>query len=255
MTHEEFRIRNYELGPDGTAPLHTLCDYFQDAAGLDANSLACGFEDLARNGVTWVLTRMQVTPLATAAAGSKLTVHTWHSVSDRLFSRREFYITNEKNETILKGSTWWLLIDVHTRKVARTPQSLLDANPPRPEFVLAEHNPKAPDFEGVAPALTLPIIVRDEDIDSNAHVNNTHFTAWAIESAPREIVGGRALKELVITFKHECVAKDKLTMRVHRMAGEAVAVEFWHMLVRENDGRECARVYTRWEEKAEGLKG
>ena len=254
MKHEEFRIRYYELGPDGAAPLHALCDYFQEAAGLDAHTLACGYEDLVNSGVAWVLTRMQLTPLAKAAAGSKLTVHTWHSVSDRLFSRREFYITNEKNETILKGSTWWLLIDVRTRKVARTPQSLLDGNPPRPEFVLAEHNPKAPDFDGVAPVLTLPVIVRDEDIDSNAHVNNTHFTAWAIESAPREIVGKRALKELVITFKHECFSKDKLKMSVYQLPSEAKTggaaeeeTAFWHMLVRENDGKECARIYTRWE--------
>ena len=252
MTHEEFRIRYYELGPDGAVPLHTLCDYFQEAAGLDAHTLACGYEDLAGSGVTWVLTRMQVTPLAKATVGSKLTVHTWHSVSDRLFSRREFYITGEKGEVVVKGSTWWLLIDVRTRKVARTPQSLLDGNPPNPEFVLVEHNPKAADFGGLAPVATLPVIVRDEDIDSNAHVNNTHFTAWAIESAPREIVGGRALKELVITFKHECFSKDKLKMRVYQLPaaepdGGAAAVAFWHMLARESDGQECARIHTRWE--------
>ena len=253
MTREEFRIRYYELGPDGAVPLHTLCDYFQEAAGLDARTLACGYEDLAGSGVTWVLTRMQVTPLAKATVGSRLTVHTWHSVSDRLFSRREFYITDEKNEPIVKGSTWWLLIDVATRKMTRTPQSLLDSNPPRPEFVLTEHNPKAPDFSGAAPVATLPVIVRDEDIDSNAHVNNTHFTAWAIESAPRALIGERALKELVITFKHECFSKDKLTMSVYQLPAEAgagggaAAVEFWHMLARENDGRECARIHTRWE--------
>jgi len=250
MTHEEFRIRYYELGPDGAVPLHTLCDYFQEAAGLDARTLACGYEDLAGSGVTWVLTRMQITPLAKATVGSRLTVHTWHSVSDRLFSRREFYITNEKNETIVKGSTWWLLIDIATRKMTRTPQSLIDANPPRPEFVLAEHNPKTPDFSGIAPVLTLPIIVRDEDIDTNGHVNNTHFTAWAIESAPREITGNLDLKELVITFKHECFSKGKLKMSVYPLPAETetgAATALWHLLARESDGKECARIYTRWE--------
>lgn len=249
MTHEEFRIRYYEVGPDGAVPLHTLCDYFQEAAGLDAHTLSFGSEDLVGSGVTWVLTRMQLVPLVKASVGAKLTVHTWHSVSDKLLSRREFYITNEKGETVLKGSTWWLLIDIHTRKLTRTPQSLLDRNPSSPEFVLAEHNPKAPDFSGVAPAVSLPIIVRDEDIDSNAHVNNTHFTAWAIESTSAEVAGRLTLRELVITFKNECFSKDKLKMAVYKIAaeGEGSATTFWHMLVRESDGKETARIYTRWE--------
>jgi len=250
MTSEQFRIRNYETGPDGAVPLHTLCDYFQEAAGLDALKLALGAEDLI-SGATWVLVRMQLAPLAKVPAGSLLTVHTWHSFSDKLFSRREFYITNEKNETVLKGSSWWVLIDIRTRRVVRIAQKLLDVNPPAPDFVLAEHNPKAPDFTGAPPLATLPILVRDEDIDVNAHVNNTHFTAWAIESAPREITFARTLKELVITFKTECRAKDRLTMLVHKQppdpAGATAGVALWHMLVRENDGRECARVYTRWE--------
>ena len=256
MTHEDFRIRYYEVGPDGALPLHTLCDYFQETAGIDAHTLAFGAEDLqAAGGITWVVTRMQLAPLAKATVGSILTAHTWHSFSDKLFSRREFFIENEKKEVVLKGTSWWVVIDVKTRKLARTPRSLLAINPSSPEHVLAEHNPKAPDFSGMKPAVALPVIVRDEDIDSNAHVNNTHFIAWAIESAPREIIGGRALKEMVVSFKHECRAKDKLVMSVYQLPAEAGgAAAFWHMLVRENDGMECARVYTRWEEKAEALK-
>jgi len=248
MTHEEFRIRNYETGPDGSVPLHTLCDYFQESAGLDAIKLAFGSGDLA-GGVTWVLTRMQLAPLAKVVAGSLLTVHTWHSFSDKLYSRREFYITNEKNETVLKGTSWWVLLDMKTRRVVRTAQRLLDMNPGTPDYVLVEHNPKAPDFAGATPVVAMPVIVRDEDIDVNAHVNNTHFTAWAIESTPREIIGALALKELVITFKSECHARDKLTMFVHQLPARAGgAVAFWHLLVRESDGKECARVYTRWEQ-------
>ena len=254
MTHEDFRIRYYETGPDGAAPLHTLCDYFQEAAGLDAHKLAFGAEDLT-GGVTWVLTRMQLVPLVKTTVGAVLTVRTWHSFSDKLFSRREFFIENEKKEIVLKGTSWWVVIDVKTRKLARTPQSLLANNPAKPEYVLAEHNPKAPDFSGVAPVNALPVIVRDEDIDSNAHVNNTHFIAWAIESAPRKIIGARSLKELVITFKHECHAKDKLAMSVYQLSAAGTddtevvppaALEFWHILVREQDGRESARIYTRW---------
>ena len=247
MTHEQFRIRNYETGRDSAVPLHMLCNYFQETAGLDANKLSYGASDLEDAGVTWVLTRLQLAPLARAAGVTGLTVHTWHSTSDKLVSRRDFYITNEKDETVLKGASWWVLMDKATRKLARTPQSLIAMNPPTPDFVLDEHNPRAPDFSDVAPAATLPVIVRDEDIDSNEHVNNTHFTAWAIESAPREVASRLALKELVITFKSECFAKDRLTMLVHKSPlGTDDGPAFWHILARENDGRECARIHTRW---------
>lgn len=249
MTHQDFRVRYYELGPDVAVPLHTLCDYFQDAAGIDAHTLAFGSEDLASiSGTTWVLNRMQLAPLmpAKASGGSTFTVHTWHSFSEKLTARREFHITNEKGETVLKGATWWLLMDIKTRRLSRIPQSLIDMNPPAPEFVVAENNPKLPNYAGVQPLATLPIIVRDEDIDSNAHVNNTHFTAWALESAPREATAGRSLKELVITFKNECFSKDKLAIAVYEEPA-APGKAFWHILTRENDGKETARIYTRWE--------
>jgi acyl-ACP thioesterase len=247
MTHEDFRIRYYEAGPGGAVPLHTLCDYFQEAAGLDAHTLSFGAEDLiAANGVTWVLTRMQLEPLAKATVGAILTVHTWHSFSDKLFSRREFYMENEKKEIVLKGTTWWVLIDMNTRRLARTPESLLAMNPAAPNHVLTEHNPKTPNFTGMTPVTTLPIIVRDEDIDSNAHVNNTHFIAWALESAPKEIAEKLTLKELVITFKNECFSKDKLTLSVYEIPASA-GKACWHILTREQDGRENARIYTWWE--------
>ena len=248
MTHEEFRVRYYELGPDGAVPLHKLCDYFQESAGIDAHMLAFGSEDL--DGTTWVLSRMQLVPVmpAKAAGGSTFTVHTWHSFSEKIMARREFYITNEQGETVLKGATWWLLMDLATRKLTRIPQMLLDMNPPVPEFVVDEHNPKLPAPGDKQPLATLPIIVRNEDIDSNAHVNNTHFTAWALESVPSEIAEKLTLKELVITFKNECFSKDQLTMTVREeaLAEGATGKAFWHVLTRENDGRESARVYTRW---------
>lgn len=252
MTHEEFRIRYYEVGPDGAVPLHTLCNYFQEAAGLDAHTLEVGAEDLAAQGVAWIITRMQLAPLAKATAGSRLTVHTWHSASDKLLSRREFRITTDKGEIVLKGTSWWLLMDLTTRRLARTPQSLLDRNPPTPEYVIAEHNPKAPDFAATRPIAKLNVLLREEDIDSNAHVNNTHFTAWAIESTPPGISQTRALKELVITFKNECFAKEQITVSVYAAPpendiGQANGIAFWHMLRRESDGKETARVYTRWE--------
>ena len=57
-----WQVRSYECGPDGMATLPTICNYLQEAAGLNAEALAFSKSDFEAAGenISWVLTRLKV---------------------------------------------------------------------------------------------------------------------------------------------------------------------------------------------------
>ena len=132
-------------------------------------------------------------------------------------------------------------MDIQKRRLTRTPQRLLDGHEALPVDLEPEENFKAP-LPADAPASTLEILTREEDLDLNAHVNNTHYAAWAIQSVPLAAREGKKLDRLLVSFKNECRAGEKITVGVYPCAPNA----FWLTLTRQSDGKEAARVYTRW---------
>lgn len=241
MIEKVFQVRFDELNANGYIPTVAFLKYFQQAAALDSDQLGFGWKDLIKENQAWVLTHIQARTLQKNIPLQDVTVKTWHACSDRLLSRRQFTIYGENNQPLFEGSSWWAIMDIVKRRIVRTPQLLLDLNPAQPEELEAEENFKAP-LPADTPAEVLEIITREEDLDLNAHVNNTHYAAWAIQSVPKQMREGRRLERMLISFKNECRAGEKITVGVYPCAENA----FWHTLTRSSDGKEAARVYTRW---------
>ncbi|MGB2579751.1 acyl-ACP thioesterase [Elusimicrobium simillimum] len=233
----EFLPRYYELALDGSLPPHSLCNYFQEAAGVDAHNLNFGREE----GIAWAIVRMQMEMGKKYSGKDAVTIQTWHAFSDKITSRREFEIKDKDGNVLMKGSTWWIILDLNTRKITRTPEFLLQRNKENPDFVLEEGNFKAKLPEGLEPVAVKEFAVRLEDIDINGHVNNTHYMAWAMESMPANIRAEKTLKNYKIIFKQECVDGDKVIAKIYD-TGNGV---YFHELVRE-DGKEVVRVISEW---------
>lgn len=247
MLELDIEVRYYEVGEDETVPMHMFCNYFQEVAGVDAHNLSFGREELSADSIVWILTRMQMEMTGEVRAREKLKLVTWHAFTDKLTSRREFYIQNAKGEIVFKCASWWLHMNLKTRKISRMPASLIAINPANPNYTVEEKDFfKAPAVLKDAQRFAQKTItVRAEDIDNNGHVNNIHFTAWAAESAPKEFRARHKLKELFITFKAECFEDDKLDISVYKDKENS----FWHILKRESDGKDVVHAYTVWEEK------
>ncbi|MDR2192603.1 MAG: hypothetical protein LBO62_06990 [Endomicrobium sp.] len=241
MLTENFNIRYSELASDGFLPVWSLQNYAQQAAANDARSLSAGWEDLARQGAAWVLVKLEFEIKGKAAGIETLQVKTWHAFSDKIKSRREFIFYNEKGEEIAAAASWWLVFDLEKRKIVKTPENLLNKDG---GYVLAmkENDVKQPNFNGVSPVSEIEIVSRLEDIDLNGHVNNTHFTAWAVEGAPEEIRREKFLKNIAINFKTEALQGEKIIVKTYRVE----ELSFWHILTRARDLKEIASVCSKW---------
>ena len=241
--HEEiFKVRYYEVDANGNLPLWALQNYFQEAAGVDAHSFSFGAEDLAPQGVSWAMTKMQFKFAKSVKNVKNIKIKTWHYLAEKIQSRRDFIMFDETGAEICKGATWWILLDLEKRKIMRLPQKLIDLNPLNPPAVMEAAQIKAPDLTGQKPLNSYDIIVRLEDIDSNTHVNNVHYSAWALEGVPRDIYNSKRLDDIFINFKNEAVQGDKINAKTYSCGDNA----YWHILTREADGKEIASIYTSW---------
>lgn len=239
--HEEtFAVHSYEVDAFGTLELPALAGFLQEIAGHHAEALGVGLPALLARGATWVLARQRIELAAPPALGDVLAIRTWPSGIDRLAVTREFEV-RRAGELVGRASTSWLVLDLATRRPLR-PEKVLDPRVPR------ERSPQvAPFAAGKLPDLPhwereKRFHVRYSDIDVNRHVTNTSYLAWALEATPRDLWASARVEATEAAFLAECGLESAILSRLAR-TGER---EWAHAVVAEEDGRELARVVTRW---------
>lgn len=247
---ENFKVRGYEVGPDQRVPLQNLCGYMEEAAALHAAELGLAVEELARQGLAWVLARTQMLfeelpylgdcDLADEAL-SQVQVKTWPVAVDKLQFRRDF-LMSWRGRVFARAVTDWVIINLGSRRVERVPEFIRKMQPENPELVMPAEKLKLTGQDG-APTLA-SFTVRRADIDRNNHVNNARFTEWLIESVPEGFVESGRLKGIQILYRAEGLFGDTVLARGAEDPEEPRA--FLHGLFRASDNQELVRARTFW---------
>jgi len=237
---ERFSVHSYEVDAFGLLALPALAGFLSESAGLHAAALGAGIGALQAQGLTWVLARHRIELAAPIRLGDEIEVETWPSGVDRLAALRDFVVRGADGADLARSITQWFVLDVATRRAVR-PEVIL----PPERFVEAPHATQfAP---GRLPALERweheeRFRVRYADIDVNLHVNHVSYLDWAIEAMSREVWQGSRLAALEVHYLSECLHGSAVLSRLARTGDGAYA----HAIVREEDGKELARVATSW---------
>jgi medium-chain acyl-[acyl-carrier-protein] hydrolase len=232
-----FTVQGFDADAFGFLAPAALAGYLQEAAVRSSTALGAGLANLNRRGLTWVLLRQQVLLDEQLRLGDALEVETWHSGIDRLAALRDFRIR--------RGG-----VEVGRARATRIAVDLATRRPVRPEGVLPERLRARAEHLLEPPAL--PVLreaavdrrfqVRFADIDSNQHVTSASYVAWALEAVDE----ATWRREWVASFDVQYLAECRLGSFVHsRSAPEGGRVRL-HAIVREEDGRELARLRTTW---------
>ncbi len=202
---------NRKITPDcidskGNLRPQAVLALFQDAAGAHAEILGVGFEALLKKNLLWVVTQIRYRVLKPIGAEQEVTVETWPLPPNRLGFERCYRLLDRQGETLLEGTSNWVVMDTQTRRMAAAG----DLYPPM-EFCLdktfEDRTRRIKDFEATEAACT---VIPDESlIDSNGHVNNTHYPSFA-ETA----LGGHSakIKSFQIDFLHEVLQGQPLSL-------------------------------------------
>ena len=236
---EPFEAHSYAVDAFGLLSPPALSGWLQEAAGRHAERLGVGVLDLQARGLTWVLARQAVVVDRPISMGERAEVETWPSGADRISALRDFEV-RVGGELRARAVTQWIVVDLATRKPVRPGKVLpLDLVEPMEHVLpLPGGRPPAP----APPEVEFDFTTRYRDIDRNLHVTNATYVEWACEAVPEATWRSCRLSAFEAYFIAECLHGSRGRSR-SAPTGDGV---FVHSVVRDEDGKELARLRTAW---------
>lgn len=177
---ESFKIRASEVDPSGQATLTAICQLFQEVAGNHALELNFDISQLQEQNLTWVLHRMDIKIERFPKWRETITIETWPAAGDALRAYRNYRIMDKDGHQIGCCLSYWMMINLKSRRPTRMPKEILEMRLADKEHVLPIKNDRLKPFEEADHEVE--IRVRTSDLDMNEHVNNARYVEWVLES-------------------------------------------------------------------------
>lgn len=240
----EFVIQYHETDQYGFVRHVALLNFMQTAAVEHAALLNVSVGALRKLGYTWVLSRLHLKMERYLRGGDTIIIRTWPATRISLFSVRDFELYDSSGQVIGLATTSWAVLDVKSRRPTRLDDVL-------PSFPLHPHRAIDDDF-ATLPQLVkvdreLQLTVLRSDLDSNRHVNNTVYAAWALEAVSDELDHDCRLSSLEIGFRAEALYGDAVKSLLEQSAQQPPCTI--HRIENAADGRELARLRIFWQPK------
>ena len=203
---EQFTIRANEVDTSGTLTLPAICTFFQEVAGNNAKALNFDITDMEKQNLTWVLQRMDINMHSSIKWRDTIIVETWPAAGDSLRAYRNYRIVDTNKQEIGHCLSYWMAMNLNTRRPTRIPQSVLDTR--------FEHRPHVSEVKRnkIKPFTNdgnkKRIIVRRSDLDMNNHVNNVRYCEWMLETVSQDI--SQKIKNFEILFLRETFVDEQL---------------------------------------------
>ena len=209
---EQFTIRANEVDTSGKLTLPAICNFFQEVAGNNAKDLKFDITDMQQQNLTWVLHRMDINIKRKVQWRDTLHIETWPAAGDSLRAYRNYRIIDSKHQEIGNCLSYWMVMNLATRRPSRIPQEVLDLRlSDKPHVTLVKNNRMKPfTMQGTEKE----IIVRRADVDMNNHVNNVRYIEWMLETLDLEIVD--KIQNFDVMFTKEAFVDNRLISSSYR---------------------------------------
>ena len=204
----EFEIRSFDVDTSCTARLPVFFQYMQEAAYCHAEHLGLGHSHLSSLNMVWVLARMRIEVKRLPKWGDAVKLRTWPSGKDRLFYYRDFEITDDTGELLMKASTAWFIIDYEKRERI-TPEWWADSHYPIGKKVFES---KLGRLKSCGCKGGEPRKVNYGDLDQNGHVSNIRYVEWMLNSLPLGFHQANEIQSLEVNYLSEAVYNHSISI-------------------------------------------
>lgn len=236
-----FRVRSYEVSSDRQATLASVCNYFQEAAGLHAHHLNFDISQLQENNLTWVLYKMHVRMETFPDRWQDIEVTTWPSSGDGIRAFRDYQLKSKNGDILGVALSQWMVLSLETRRPVRIPQEILDMGVRTDEHVIGiDKNPLKSTDPSNAEFLCR---AGQNDLDMNNHVNNVSYIDWITALKPPGWETNRCC-EISIQYLAEAVSGDEIYIA---SVPEDEPGVFRHTLFKSKNYIPVASAVTWWE--------
>lgn len=209
---KKYLINSYNINPLKNLGLFGTLQFLEDIAGLHADELGLGYQQMVEQDAFWVLTRQKLQMKKWPKWKDEIEIRTWSREPKGLSAFRDYEILNN-NEVIGECTTSWMVLDGVERrpmKINRTPEQLNS----RKEDECLKISTEKVIFKN-DPMNVIKFTVRNSDLDMNLHVNNTKYAQWALNSIPFDKHRTMQLVSYDINFLGEAYLNDEINVQIY----------------------------------------
>lgn len=211
---KEHTISNYECDRNEYIKIISIFHLLQDMADAHAEKLNVGYTFYKQNHLAWVGRAYHIKIYSLPKIFNKITLETWPCERTALLATREFLIKDVQGNILIAASSQWAMIDtIKMRPIKFDNYNLtydvLSERALQSDFAKI-HSPQQINSEK-------QIQIREDDIDSNGHVNNCVYPMWAMETFDEQFKKDFVLDEMEINFKKPVFKQDDvITAKVQK---------------------------------------
>ncbi|MDR0941285.1 MAG: hypothetical protein LBM68_03565 [Bacteroidales bacterium] len=235
-----FTANSFRVDYKRNLTVPALLENLQEAAWTHANLHGAGWDDLHRHNTLWVLSRFHIAIERMPRWQEKVTLTTWSKLPDGITAYRDFELTDEHNNVIVKAASVWFIIDARTFRIQKIETVMQGFPHNETQHVFAENPLKLAAFECNE---TEEIHhVKYSDIDMNNHVNNTKYVQWIFDDLDTNFTTTHSVSDLQINYLAQLQLGNKYTIH-HKQLNDT---EFLHCIKNAETGKDVLRLQTVW---------
>ncbi len=199
----------------------------EDIASLHSAEVGYGLLDIEKIRRGWILLDWQINVLKRPVYNEKLSVSTWARSFERACAYRDYEFKNEAGETVIIGTSRWILFDIDKRRPVRLTEDITSLYDSETELSVFKEDIKDIAFDEtmIESAHGVQYKVMRRDIDINNHMHNINYLEVALEALPEGVYKKTHFDNLRIQYKREIKYGDTVECRYFESEGyKAVAM-------------------------------
>lgn len=203
---EKFKIKFYDTDFESYAKLYSIINYMQETSEQHSTKIGIGYEALIKQGLFWVVSRIQVKINKYPKNMDNVIMETWPSGIDKLFFKRNFRLLDEEENVLVEILAYYLLIDSNAKFPQRPSKLQQEVEVIQERF---GEDKKLDKIKMTSNRIeTQERKVTYSDIDLNLHVNNAKYIGWVEDLFDLTQYKEGRISELQLNFVKEAKFQD-----------------------------------------------
>ncbi len=197
-----------------TIPAILSC--FQDAAIFEAENGSITMKYLKKHFLAWLLGAWQIVILRRPMLNEMVNVMTMPYDFKGFLGYRNFLMTSESGEALVKGASIWSLIDTQKGHPTKLTEEIIQGYE-LSEKIEMDYAPRKIAIKGSGEQKDA-FAVRRYQIDSNGHMNNVEYVKLAMELLSQQTRNDTAqqIQQLRVEYKNPAFAGDLVVPMVYQ---------------------------------------
>jgi acyl-ACP thioesterase len=185
----------------------------QEIATRHAHTKGFGTTNMHARNMMWVVTRFEIQVLNTCKWNDEIIIETWSRGLVDTYAYREFILykmVSGERKPLGKASSSWVALDMVQRKPVAFQDENIEKNSLKEKTVGIA--PRKINFtNGSADTIALAeMTVRNSDLDTNNHTNNTKYVQWVYDSLTQADIKALPKNGFAINYSSEALLGDQV---------------------------------------------